>query len=433
MWCALVIAVMAAVDPCARLYAQAAAIDSVVAVVEDDAIFRSDVEQTVKQIILQRGLTDIGAAERSSLEDQVLEDLINSRLIVAKAGLLGIDVPFAEVEKHVDRTIAENEQTLGGTEAFVHALEAEGLTLPELKQFIREQVRTRMLVERVLGSEIDRGSLQISDAEVLALYEERKAALPLRPAVVHLKTIYISAESSQSAREHALARADSLYKRVAAGESFAELARQHSEDPSAKNGGALGSVKLADLGDPRFAEAAATLAVGEVSEPVLTSHGYHLIQVTGADTTDQTVDVSHILIRVKPGEDDLEELYRRATVIHDSLYSGVSFDAMAVRHSDDDATAPSGGDLGWLRIADLPEFFRDVLDGMRDGEISPVLREPTGFRIVQLVASEGERPYVYDEIKDDLRKLAEQEKLASAYDAYLKGLRSEFYVDVRGD
>jgi peptidyl-prolyl cis-trans isomerase SurA len=360
-------------------------------------------------------------------------DLINSRLIVAKAGLLGIDVPFSDVEKHVDRTIAENEQSLGGPDGFARALAAEGLTLPELKQFIREQVRTRMLVERVLGSEIDRGSLRISDAEVLALYEERKDKLPLRPAVVHLRTIYISAESSQAARAHAQARVDSLYKRVLAGENFAELARNYSEDPSARSGGALGTVKLSDLSDRRFAEAAGALSVGEVSEPVLTSHGYHLIQVTGADTIEHTVDVSHILIRVKPGEEDLGEMFRRANAIHDSLLSGAPFDSMAARYSDDEATASAGGDLGWLRVADLPEFFRDVLEGMRDGDISPVLREPTGFRIVQLMASEGERPYTYAEIMDDLRKLAEQEKLAAAYDEYLKGLRAEFYVDVRGE
>jgi peptidyl-prolyl cis-trans isomerase SurA len=419
--------------PDAGVCADVATVDSIVAIVEDDAIFRSDVEQTVKQIMLQRGLTEIGATERAALEDQVLADLINSRLIVAKAGLMSIDVPFAEVEKHVERTIDENKQTLGGEEAFNQALQAEGLTLPELKRFIREQVRTRMLVDRVLGSEIDRGSLKISDDDIAALYEERKATLPLRPAVVHLQTIYISAESSQSANATARARADSLRGRLRAGEDFADVARKYSEDPSAKNGGSLGSVKLADLSEPKFAETAATLAVGEVSEPVLTTHGYHIIQVTGVDSTDQTVNVRHILIRVKPGDDDLEALFGEASAIRDSLVAGASFESMAVRHSDDEATAANGGDLGWLRVADLPEFFRDVLQEMRDGELSQVLREPGGFRLVRLIAREGERPYTFAEIEDDLRKLAEQDKVASAYDEYLANLRKEFYVDVRGE
>lgn len=429
----LTLTLLVAVATVSSLRAQPAAVDSIVAVVEDEAIFRSDVEQTMKQIMLQQGMSNLAAPERTALQNQVLADLINSKLIVAKAALLGIEAPFADVEKHVDRTIAENEQKLGGADAFMRALEAEGMTLPELKQFIREQVRTRMLVERVLSSEIDRGSMQISDEDVLALYQERKDTLPLRPAVVRLRTIYIAAESSETAQAQARARIDSLYQRIVAGGDFAELAREYSEDPSAKNGGALGTVKLSDLGDPKFAEAAEALAIGEVSQPVLTSHGFHLIRVTAADTTEHTVDVSHILIRVKPGEDDLEEVFRKANMIHGLLVAGAPFDSTAVRYSEDKATASTGGDLGWLRVADLPDFFRDVLDGMHEGDISPVLREPTGFRIVQLVASEGERPYVYSEIQDDLRKLAEQEKLAAAYDKYLEGLRSEFYVDVRGD
>ncbi len=222
-------------------------VDSVVAVVEEEAIFQSEVDQAVKQITIQRGGSDLTSVEHAALEDQVLLDLINSRLIVAKAGRLGIEVSFTEIESHVNQTIEDNKRTLGGEVAFERALEAEGLTLPELKQFIREQIRNRMLVERVLAAEIDRGSLQITDDVLLRMYEERKDGLPVRPAVAHLRTIYFSMESSQSARGEAKSRIDSLYQRVLAGQDFGELAKEYSEDPSAKNGGSLGMVKIADL------------------------------------------------------------------------------------------------------------------------------------------------------------------------------------------
>ena len=104
-----------------------------------------------------------------------------------------------------------------------------------------------------------------------------------------------------------------------------------------------------------------------------------------------------------------------------------------MQYSEDPATAPSGGDLGWLRVADLPEFFRDVLADMNEGDISHVLREPTGFRIVKLLGNENESPYRYEEVEEELRKMAEQEKTASLYDDYLARLRDEFYVDVRGE
>ena len=254
-----------------QVYGETVPVDSIVAVVEDSAIFRSEVDQAVKQIILQQGVKNLTSAERAGLEEQVLLDLVNSKLIVAKAGRLGIEVSFSEIEKHVDQTIEENRRNLGGEQAFVRALESEGLTLSELKQFIREQIRNRMLVERVLASEVDRGSLQITDAEVLAMYQQRKATLPMRPAVVRLRTIYISMESSQSAQAQAKARIDSVYRRVVAGESFEDLAHEYSEDPSGKNGGALGKLKISDLSDPAFAGAAGRHSIGEVSEPVLSS------------------------------------------------------------------------------------------------------------------------------------------------------------------
>jgi peptidyl-prolyl cis-trans isomerase SurA len=429
----VLIVLVAAMVTASRAQAQRVVVDSIVAVVEDDAIFRSEIDQTVKQITLQRGMTNLLPSERSALEDQVPQDLINSRLIVAKAGRLGIEVSFSEIEKMVEQTIEDNKRTLGGEQAFRQALEAEGLTLSELKQFIREQIRNRMLVERVLATEIDRGSLQINDGDLLALYEERKDDLPMRPAVVHLRTIYVSLESSETAQAQAKARVDSLYDRVMAGEDFAGLARDYSEDPNAKNGGALGSLNLSDLSDSVFAEAAGKLGVGEVSPPVLTSYGYHLIKLTGKDNATNKVELSHILIRIKPGDDDIQEVFTRASTIHAMLVAGAPFDSTAMTYSDDTATASSGGDLGWLRVADLPEFFREVLATMDEGDISQVLREPTGFRIVELVETEDERPYVFEEVQDDLRKLAEQEKLAAAYDDYMIGLRSEFYVDVRGE
>jgi peptidyl-prolyl cis-trans isomerase SurA len=155
--------------------------------------------------------------------------------------------------------------------------------------------------------------------------------------------------------------------------------------------------------------------------------------MSGADPANESVELSHILIRIKAGDEDVEEVFERATRVHDELVAGAPFDSTAMRYSDDKATASSGGDLGWLRIADLPDFFREVLADMSPGEISQVLREPTGFRIVKLIEFEDERPYVYTEVQEDLRKLAEQEKLSSAYDDYLNGLRDEFYVDVRGE
>ncbi|UCG52621.1 MAG: peptidylprolyl isomerase [Candidatus Latescibacterota bacterium] len=406
-------------------------VDRVVAVVEDEPILQSDVDQAVKQFLIQRGLTNLGDAEAADLWTEALEELIGNKLVLAKASRLGITVSFAEVQKAVERAIEENKRVLGGGDAFNRQLEMEGLTLEGLQKLYREQIQNRMLVERVLAREIDREAVEITEEDLKDAFEKRKNDFPMRPDVVHLATIYLGLESSGKARAKALSEIEKLQDRILGGEDFAELAKEYSEDPSAETGGNLGKLKLEDLGNQEFAAAAAALAIGEVSDPVLTPFGYHLIQVIGADEASGEVELRHILIRIKPEEQDTQEVFERANEVHTQLLEGAPFDSMAVRYSSDQATAAQGGDLGWLRANELPDFFREVLREMEEGEISQVLREPTGFRIVKLLEREASRPYTFDEVREELKKLIEQEKVAETYDEYLRGLRNEFYVDVR--
>jgi peptidyl-prolyl cis-trans isomerase SurA len=411
--------------------AQKTIVDEVVAIVEDEAIFRTDVDQAVKQFLIQRGMTNLSDEESANLRQEALTELINNKLIVAKANRLGITVSFAEVQSAVDRAINENRGQLGGEEAFNRQLAAEGLTLEALQTLYREQIENRMLVDRVLASEIDRRSLQITDADLSAAFDVRKSDFPDRPAVVHIATIYLGLESSEMARQTALDEVTAVQQRILNGEDFGDVAKEVSEDPSAEAGGNLGKLKLEDLGNEDFSKAADALAIGEVSGPVLTPFGYHLIQVIGRDRQTGEVELRHILIRIKPAENDIESVFEKAKDIHRQIMDGEPFDSMAVRYSTDQETAPKGGDLGWLRVADLPDFFQEVLRDLSPGQVSQVLREPTGFRIVKLLESEDARPYTYDEVRDELRKIVEQEKLAETYEGYMRELRNEFYVEVR--
>jgi peptidyl-prolyl cis-trans isomerase SurA len=429
VWVLALAVVVAGAPGAAR--AQGQLVDRVVAVVEDDAIFQSDIDQGVRQLLFQRGASNVGVAERDELEKQVMAELIKNKLVLAKANRLGISVSFADVEKAVDRAIEENKRVMGSEQAFTRQLEAEGLTIEALKKLYREQIHNRMLVERVIAREIDRSAVSVSEAELVKAYEEKKSGLPPRPAVVHLATIFIGVESSVPAREKAKAAIDSVYQRVLAGEDFAELAKEYSEDPSAEKGGNLGKLKLSDLGNRAFADAAAKLAVGEVSEPVLTPFGYHVINVTAADSTAGEVEIRHILIRIQTEDQDVEQVFQAAQDVHRRLDEGAPFDSMAVRYSTDATSAPNGGDLGWLRVSDLPEFFQEVLRDLKPGGYSQVLREPAGFRIVKLIEREDARPYTFEEVREELSRVVEEEKLEGLYDGYVTRLRDEFYVEER--
>jgi peptidyl-prolyl cis-trans isomerase SurA len=271
---------------------------------------------------------------------------------------------------------------------------------------------------------------ELSDEELRKYYEENLSRLPARPEVAHLKTIFIGFDTSSSATSAARQKIDALRARIIAGEDFSAVAKAESEDPSASLGGDLGFVKPQDLREPAFAKAAGTLAIGQLSEPVLTVYGYHLIEVTDKRPESGEVRIRHILVRATPSDHDIEEVFATSNHIHDEVLAGVSFDSLATRYNTDPA-AGKDGDLGWLRVSELPQFFQDVLTGMKAGDVSQVLRESTGFRIVKLLERDAARPYEYSEIKDDLKRLYDQEKFSTSYESYVKELRKKFSVEIR--
>ena len=119
----------------------------------------------------------------------------------------------------------------------------------------------------------------------------------------------------------------------------------------------------------------------------------------------------------------------RATRLHEQLDEGASFENLANEYSTDPNAGP-GGDLGWLKAEDLPEFFRDVLAEMQPGDISQVLRESSGFRIVKLVEREDPRPYEFEEIRNELRQMYEQDKMEVIYKDYVEKLRGDFHIAI---
>jgi peptidyl-prolyl cis-trans isomerase SurA len=426
----LVLALCLALATPIMAVAQSEIIDRIVAVVDDEAIFESEVDQAVRQYFFQKGQTSVTPAERDDAFKNAMESLINDKLVIAQAGRLGIDVPFSEVEAQVKKAIDENVKTLGGDEQFKRQLDAEGLTTEELKKLYRTQIRNRMLVERVLRKDLTQERRDATDAELLAYYEETKERLPKRPEVAHLKTIFLGFDTSTGSTGQARQKIEALRARIAAGEKFEDVAKAESDDPSGALGGDLGFVRVQDLREPAFAKAAGSLVIGQLSEPVLTVYGYHLIEVTDKRDDTGEVRLRHILVRSEPTDNDVEEVFASATKIHADLVAGAPFDSLAARYNTDPA-ADKVGDLGWLRVEELPDFFQEVLTNLKPGDVSQVLRESTGFRIVKLVERDSPRPYDYAEIKEDLKRLYEQERFGKSYETYVQELRKKFPVEVR--
>jgi peptidyl-prolyl cis-trans isomerase SurA len=388
-------------------------VDRVIAVVEDKAVLQSELDLEYRNRLMQMKRTALTEEEDRQMRKELLDALVSDLLLSVHAEKVGISVSDDEIYEEVEKQ-----------------LDLEGLTVEQLRSLWTEKIRTRMLSERLMYSEVVK-DMSVTEAEVRAYYGEHLSEIPKRPATVSVSQILLLPSASGPVVEEARRRIEEIEKKLEAGADFSELAREFSEGPSAKNGGSIGYVKLEDLNAPQFEAAVRQLTVGETSGPVLTEFGYHLIKLE--DVRGEEVLVRHILITVQGRDEDWEATERLADSIRTKLAGSADFAAMAERYSSDYKTKESGGYVGEVVLANLPEHFRDAVQGVEAGGIAPVIREERGFRIVKVLGRVPEREYTFEEAREELKGLIERQKTQERMNDYIEGLKEKYYVEIKGE
>jgi peptidyl-prolyl cis-trans isomerase SurA len=362
----------------------------------------------------------------------VLNMIVANDLLELEAEKEGIKVEDRDVEAALDRLIERNKTALGGDDAFKAQLTASGLTVESLKAKYRDLVRSGLLIDEFRRQKIG-PSVRVSDAEVQAYYKTHLGEFPKRPPTVSLSTILVAPKPSEAVLAKALEKITMVEEKLKAGGDFAELARQYSDCPSAKFGGSLGTVNLdKDIGNPPFIDAARKTAIGQVSPPVLTEFGYHLIKIEAVEG-DQ-VTLRHILAAAQASPEDAAAAGKLAERVRAELVAGADFAKAAAEYSSDNQTKDAGGvvtrDQG---IQDLREDLKTALAGLPAGGITPVIQEASGFRIFKVRSWNDERPYTFDEAKDELTRVLEQQRMEERTNAYVEELKKSYSVVIKGE
>jgi parvulin-like peptidyl-prolyl isomerase len=196
----------------------------------------------------------------AKLLDEAMEEL----LLVDRASTLGLKLKAEYLDQVIDDI--KKEQNINSEEEFLVQLKREGLT----KEALRRNIERSVIVRQVRAREVE-PKAQVSEADVRAEYENRKAADFTRKATVHLMEIVIKGEGAAEA-------ASALVERLKKGEDFETLARAHSKSGSAAAGGDLGRVEPADL-NPALSAAIADLRPGEISAPIAIDGSYWILKV----------------------------------------------------------------------------------------------------------------------------------------------------------
>jgi len=196
-----------------------------------------------------------------------------------------------------------------------------------------------------------------------------------------------------------------LRNRILKGEDFGALAKANSDDPSAKqNDGDLGYFTSMMMVYP-FENAAYNTAVGQISMPVRTKFGYHILKVVDTRDAQGQVHVAHIMVKVPENAKDSAVATARKKIeeIAEKVKKGEDFASLASNFSDDRTSGKNGGQLPWFGTGKMvPDFEKAAFDLKKDGDISQIIQTQYGFHIIKRLERKGVQ--AFDEVKGELKQ-----------------------------
>ncbi len=417
---------LAALAALAALTGAAQVIDRIAAVVNDDIILASEVDEKMFILDAQGQLAGQDSTQLAQVRKDVLDRLIEERLVVQRAKSQGITVDDAEVTTRVDDAMNKVKSQFPTDADFEAALQKEGLSRTMLRERYESDIRQELLAQKVVGKEI-RSKVEVTSDQVKKYFEEHKDDLPQKPEEVHLAHIVVYPVDPAKAAA-AKAKIDAARKRIVGGEKFEDVAEDVSDDPSAARGGLLGWFQAGDL-DPDFQAVVDTIQVGELSAPVRTRFGWHLIEVLDRDGS--RFQVRHILAIVQPTPEDVQSAQAKAEKAREEVVSGKPFAEVAKAMSDDELTRGNGGDLGWTPVQALVPAVASLVDSVGVNGISPVVQSERGFHVFKILNRRSGGAYNYDEVRDQLKGYLEQQELEKAYDKWMGAVRDSAYVEIK--
>lgn len=255
--------------------------------------------------------------------------------------------------------------------------EAENLGLDTLEEFRRE---FEVFKEDLIKPYLIKNTLQ--EGELMKAYNRMKEVVKASHILLQFP-----ANSSQEDSIAVFRMAQKLKEEAEAGADFNQLAYEHSDDPSAReNRGSLGDFTALQMVH-QFEDAVYNMNVGEISDPILTDFGYHIIKLEGRKPNPGEIKVSHILVRTQTGDPVAEErALRKVGDIYNELQKPESvWEEITQIYSDDTGSKNSGGQLPWIGLGSvIPEFERVAFALNEIGEISPPVKSPYGYHIIRL-------------------------------------------------
>ncbi len=428
VWRALGLSLLCGVSTC---WAELVPLDGIAAIVNEDVVMKSELithtDQYYQQIQRQAAQQQQRqqTPPKEALASQVLDKLILDRIQLAMAERAGIKISDEELNDALQRAAEQQNLTF---DEFVAMAHSDGLSLTQL----RTQFRQDMLIGRVQQGMVKR-RIEISDQEVNNFLNSEEGQLMTSPDlnVGHL-LLTLSASASPAELDTTLQQASKLRQQAIDSGDFRNVAIVHSRGPNALKGGDLGWRKAIQL-PPLFSEALAKLEPGDISPPLRSDAGIHLLKLYerrgGDEQLIQQTEIRHIL--VKPNEIlTKEEALAKISQLRARIVAGEKFGDIAREFSEDPGTALKGGELGWSTAGQFVPIFESTAADLEVNEISEPVFSQFGWHIIQVT---GRRSQDFSEtlIINQARNALGQRKYAEELPIWLQEIRSEAFVEIK--
>jgi len=402
-------------------------IDGVAAVVADNIILKSELAQIVNMTAMQQNINPNSTPDLYlRLQNQILQSMIDQKIVLELAEK---DTNVIVKDKEVDMALElqiENILAQAGSEE-----NAEQMLGEPLRDFKREywyDIRDRLFADKFQQLKLQ--GISVNRTEVEDFYKTYKDSLPFIPTEVKLRHLLLNLEAGEESIAKTVTFLDSLRDAVYAGTDFADLASKYSEDPGSKSrGGDLGFTRRGTL-VTEFEEAAFTLDIGEISHPVKTAFGYHIIQPL--EKQGDKVRARHILINPPVSLDDEQKVYDFATSLKDSITTLEEFSEFASRYSKDDRTMENGGDLGWVNPENfaMPELTQ-VMAYLEMNECSLPVKTSFGYHLLWVEdVNEGGFPSL-EKNWLDIEAMTLNKKKMDWYQSFVAEAREDYYISIK--
>jgi len=424
---ALVLCVLAAAA--AAQDAAPVLVDRIVAIVDEEAVLQSDLDREVALYYLEARNTgaEVDLSEEE-VREEVLQRLIESKLIIAAARQEEIEISDESVEREVQGNIDQLVRYYGSEQALARELERNGMTMADYRKRARGQLRDQHYMRAVLNRFI-RPRVEVREDEVEDWYETHRDEVPATPDSLTLADILIPVEPPAEVQREVQRKLGTVLKALGDGVPFAEVARAHSEGPMAAAGGKIGPIKRGELYSQALEDAVFSLPVGQVSQPVVSERGVHVMRVDAADG--ETREVSQIFFPLTITEEDVARARARAEAVHARLLAGEAFGAVAAQESADPVSAGQGGELGTFALTDLSPTVQEALREVQPGGITEPFLTPAGFYIFLVRDRQPGHVFTLEEVRPQIRQAVEAEKIEAELEDYVSRLRRRFVVDVK--